>query len=317
MFFSVIVPLYNKRKYIRRCVDSVLGQSFPDFELIVVDDGSTDGSHEELADIQDPRFSLIRVSNMGGAGGQARNVGMENAAGEWFAFLDADDLWLPGHLDELRKVIGFYPDAGLISSGWREVADGTSLDNLEFPEKGRIRSIDYFLEASRVIGIVNCSSAAIKREVFLEIGGFSNFRSGPDLEYWVRIALKWTVAISDSITAIYFRGNNGNMEQIAKEKKSNTVKELRDFSPSVAWLCDHALDKTAIGNKESILIYVNSRIFNAVKGALYQGDYQSARYYSGFMKKPLNKIQKIWKRILYLPEILFVVLRRVFFLLKR
>jgi len=314
MFFSVIVPLYNKRKYIRRCVDSVLGQSFTDFELIVVDDGSTDGSHEELADIQDSRFSLIRASNMGGAGGQARNVGMEHALGQWFAFLDADDLWLPEHLDELKNVIAAYPNSGLVSSGWKEVDEGSSLENLALSRESRIRLIDYFLEASRVVGIVNCSSAAISREVYDDIGGFSNFRSGPDLEYWVRIAVKWSVAISDNITAIYFRGNNGNMEQIAKQRKKNSaVACLRDLSPSVAWICDHSEEYGGLLDRSNLRLYINSRVIGAVKGALYRGDFVAARGSAQFFVRPLDKRFALWGLLKYAPV---SVLRSIVFFYK-
>src|SRR5687767_11003972 len=90
-WFSVVVPLYNKRSFIRRAVVSVLSQSFTDFELIVVDDGSTDGSFEEIRDIADPRLRLIHQRNQGE--GLARNTGMAAARGVWIAFLDADDMW--------------------------------------------------------------------------------------------------------------------------------------------------------------------------------------------------------------------------------
>ena len=98
MKFSVIIPLYNKREFIVQAVESVLAQECAEFELLVVDDGSTDGSAELLeALVSDPRLRVIRQDNMAGAGGQARNTGMSEAQGEWFAFLDADDYWLPNH----------------------------------------------------------------------------------------------------------------------------------------------------------------------------------------------------------------------------
>src|SRR5216684_3247446 len=105
--FSIVIPLYNKHSYIRRAVNSVLAQSFRDFELIVVDDGSSESSHEMLADITDPRMRLIRQDNAGG--GAARNRGIEEARAHWIAFLDADDMWLPGHIDELAALIRSHP----------------------------------------------------------------------------------------------------------------------------------------------------------------------------------------------------------------
>lgn len=302
-FFSVVIPLYNKRPYIRRAVNSVLRQTFTDFELIVVDDGSTDGSHEVLADIGDTRYRFVRQENQGGAGGQARNTGMAQARGNWCAFLDGDDMWLPMHLAELKRIIDRHPDAGLISPRPLEHSDGTDVDPADSPT-AEIRRVDYFFEAARQIGMNNASSSAIPRTVFRELGGFINIRSGPDLEYWARIALRYPVVLSSRVTSIYFRDTNGNMEQIAKERGRSVkpVTELRDLSPSVRMLCEVAEREPARWQDPGIRAYLNSRIHNGIKGALYRGDLDAARQYAKLHLEPLPLKWRAVRLLLSLPD---------------
>src|SRR6185312_7639068 len=91
---SVVLPLYNKAPFITRALDSIAAQTYRNFEAIIVDDGSTDGSGDIAASYPDPRFRVIRQTNAGP--GAARNRGVDEAKGEVLAFLDADDEWLPG-----------------------------------------------------------------------------------------------------------------------------------------------------------------------------------------------------------------------------
>ena len=107
--FTVVIPLYNKRQYICRCVESVLQQSCTSFEVIVVDDGSTDGSYNELNTINDDRLIVIHQENLGVS--EARNTGINNAKGEWIAFIDADDMMHPQRLEIIAKVFTDYPEA--------------------------------------------------------------------------------------------------------------------------------------------------------------------------------------------------------------
>lgn len=302
--FSVIVPLYNKRPYIRRCVDSILSQSFLDFELIVVDDGSTDASHEVLENITDSRFKIIRQKNKGE--GFARNAGMSIALGKWFAFIDADDMWLPNHLEELCRIINLVPSAGMVSTSSVKLIDGAgySLEKIK-DDLIIINEIDYFFEASRNIGIINSSSTAIRSDIFKKMGGFGKYKAGADLEYWARIALYYSVALSTRITIIYFRNTGGVMEQIEKKKK-RSVDKLHDLSPSVGMLCDATTAKIKMNEKQkrSIRLYINSRVFNSIRGALYQGDIKRAQKYRKFYLSPVPLIGGAINLLLLLPPIL-------------
>ena len=122
---SVIIPLYNKAPYIRRALDSVAAQTFRDFELIVVDDGSTDGGEQSVTDFGDARVRLIRQPNAGP--GAARNRGISEAGGELLAFLDADDEWTPEFLSEcVRTLDGHGAEVAAVSTGYVEYPGGES-----------------------------------------------------------------------------------------------------------------------------------------------------------------------------------------------
>ena len=114
---SVIIPLYNKAPYVRRALDSVAAQTFTDFEVIVVDDGSTDGGAELVAAYGDSRVRLLRQANAGP--GAARNRGIAEARGDILAFLDADDVWLPVFLEESMRLLDRYgAEVATVTSGY-------------------------------------------------------------------------------------------------------------------------------------------------------------------------------------------------------
>jgi glycosyltransferase involved in cell wall biosynthesis len=301
--FSVVVPLYNKRLYVCRAVDSVLSQSFRDFELIVIDDGSTDGSHETLADISDSRMRLIRQNNAGQ--GAARNRGVEEARADWIAFLDADDMWLSGHLDEMDALVERFPETGIVSTNYREIVDGTGFDPA--PRRtSNMRKIDYFAEAARGIGIINASNVAVNRAAIRSCGGFGAFRAGEDLECWAKLALNHPVAVSDRITSCYFRGTGGAMEQLHKARTRDLPRGLEDISPSVKLLTRALRDGSYKARTASIEAYINSRLVSGVKGALYLREIGLARRAAGFAIGNFPPYLRFLQYFLRLPD--FVIL---------
>ncbi len=125
MRVSIIVPLYNKERWIKRALDSIARQTFADFETIVVDDGSTDQGPHVVSGYNDPRFRLVRQSNDGP--GSARNRGIVEAQGEILAFLDADDEWLPDYLEgSIRFLDELDQNVVSVSSGYIEFPAGVS-----------------------------------------------------------------------------------------------------------------------------------------------------------------------------------------------
>jgi glycosyltransferase involved in cell wall biosynthesis len=125
MRVSIIVPLYNKEPWIKRALDSIAGQTFEDFEVIVVDDGSTDQGPQFVAAYSDPRFRLVQQQNAGP--GSARNRGIAEAQGEILSFLDADDEWLPDYLEDSLQFLDQFGDKVVsVSSGYIEYPAGIS-----------------------------------------------------------------------------------------------------------------------------------------------------------------------------------------------
>ena len=111
---SVIIPLFDKEPFIEAAVRSALDNGPGVFEVIVVDDGSRDRGADIVAAIDDPRINLIRKAN--GGVSSARNTGLDHATGDWIAFLDADDFWLPGFVDAIQTLIARYPQCAMVTT---------------------------------------------------------------------------------------------------------------------------------------------------------------------------------------------------------
>lgn len=210
-FFSVIIPLYNKEDYIDKTIESVLNQSFKNYEVIVVDDGSTDGSLKRVEAFQDLRIKVLKQKNSGVS--VARNKGIEACNGTYIALIDADDLWYDDHLFELHKQITIFPEAGLYCNNYEiyYTKDYKRPANLNLSYGNQCLIVEDFFNAS----IANClawtSAVAFSKEIHLSIGGFdTTLKTFQDLDLWIRLALKYKVSFNPNITMSYhfFIGNS-------------------------------------------------------------------------------------------------------------
>jgi glycosyltransferase involved in cell wall biosynthesis len=199
--FSVIVPIYNKGRYLQRCLGSVLRQTVTDFEIIAVDDGSTDDSRAILENISDPRLRVIVQSNQGVS--SARNRGIAEATGNVVAFLDADDEWHPLFLEAIRDLRQSHTDAGILATGYRRCFGREYGVDREVTLARRGVVSDY-LRLALLGNFVTSSSAAVPRSVIERLGGFpAGEPLGEDREFWLRIALRYPVAYDSRILAVY------------------------------------------------------------------------------------------------------------------
>lgn len=197
--FSVVIPLYNKEISIKSTIESVLNQTFDNFELIVVDDGSTDASPYIVSEIKDDRIKLIRQKNQGVS--VARNRGVKEAKYKWIAFLDGDDLWKENHLVEILKMMDKYPDRNVYVTSF-EYSDGRYMYKL--PRNVEIFKIDNYFKESLKEYLICTDVIVINKESFNIVGGFNeNLNRGEDLDLWARLAREYEVIKSSKVTAIY------------------------------------------------------------------------------------------------------------------
>lgn len=209
--FSVVIPLYNKESEISRCLRSVLAQTTKSIEVIVVNDGSTDGGARIVEDFcgQDARVHLHYQSNQGLAG--ARNQGVLLARSLWVAFIDADDEWMPDHLEKVSQVIEENANAGCVFTAfWVDRGDGWRRP-VRVPKRMLDSSSDiiknyYALPDGRVLP----SATAIRKDVF-ELAGKYHKMFGEDIDLNIRVAAYTSIAYVNSPTAIWHVGASNRM----------------------------------------------------------------------------------------------------------
>lgn len=209
--FSVVIPLYNKANHILEAVQSILSQSVPVDEVIVVNDGSTDNGAQILSDANLPKVRLINQENQGVS--VARNRGIWEADNDYIAFLDADDLWLPFFLEEMQHLIEKFPQSQYFASRYQCV-DGDNYVDAKIAMKALdpdgVLLNNYFELAGNGDLPFMISSSMVKRSLIDVIGGFPpGERIGEDQDFFARAAMQGPIAYSPNIHLMYRRdGDN-------------------------------------------------------------------------------------------------------------
>lgn len=209
--FSIVIPLYNKEKQIAKTIESVFNQTFQEYEIVIVNDGSTDDSVEIVNQINDKRIKLINQQN--GGVSSARNTGIKNASFEYVAFLDADDEWLVDYLETIFNMIKNYPECSVFATNYK-IIDTKGQER--FPVDVNLAKfsktkggkdgilIDYFNFASRTAPPLWTSAIVCKRTTIKNIGCFpKGIRMGEDLIVWAKLASNYKVCYSKNIKSIY------------------------------------------------------------------------------------------------------------------
>ena len=203
-FFSVVIPLYNKQNHIKNTIKSALQQSFKDFELIIVDDGSTDESLTEAKQIYDNRITIYSQNNSGAS--KARNFGIKKANSEYIALLDADDIWQPNHLQEHHRSIKQYPSGALFCNAYEQKLSNNCVikGTYNVDKKDELQIIDDYFKASIIHPIGWTSAIVFNKKAFFDIGAFNpNYISGQDLDLLIRFGLKKTIVFNPTITSCH------------------------------------------------------------------------------------------------------------------
>ncbi len=224
LHFSVVIPLYNKKWSVMKSVESVLMQTCRNLELIVVDDGSNDGSAETVQNIPDGRIRLIRQSNAGVSA--ARNRGIEEAKYNHIALLDADDFWEPQLLDEMAGLIRDFPEAGLYGCAFDRIYHQKPISvNFFLPKLHRNYIDEYFDQASKH-HLFWSSAVVINKDILLpEIKFDPKIAIGEDLDFWFRIALHHRVVFYNKVLAHY----NEDADNRAMRKRHAYAKSIHCY----------------------------------------------------------------------------------------
>jgi teichuronic acid biosynthesis glycosyltransferase TuaG len=186
-FISIIIPTYNRKNRLKRAIESVLCQTFQNFELLICDDGSTDESHEMVARFGDPRIRWITEEHSGGPA-KPRNRGIKEAKGEWFAFLDSDDLWKVDKLEKQLHVLKSHNVAAVCTNA-NIMLNGITSERTYFKDsKDKLYTLHHMLH----INLVICSSMMIHNSITKTLGGFPEdlkFKGIEDYVLWASASI--------------------------------------------------------------------------------------------------------------------------------
>lgn len=298
MRFSVIIPLFNKSSYVNKALESVLSQSFKEFELIVVDDGSTDDSYSMARTILEKgvvSYKLIHQENKGVS--CARNNGVKLSCGEYLCFLDADDWWSPTFLEKMDKLIHDYPEAGIYGTNYYYVKNGRKRVCVTTTQTGYINYCRCYSEKLQMP--LWTGAISVSRVVFDEMGGFRpHLRLGEDFDLWIKIALKYKVAFLDDPLSYYYQDSNASWRLTGR---------LHPPESHMLWNLEYLAEEEET-NKDYKQLIDNLRTYSLFP-------YYLSRRYRGSAKKELAKVdwdqQPERVRRLYLMPLPLLQFRRI------
>lgn len=221
--FSIVIPLYNKELSIRETLLSVLNQTYQKFEVVVVNDGSTDSSLSVVESISDKRIKIINTENKGVS--SARNTGIKSSSYDYIVFLDADDIWYSNCLAEFKYLIDNFPKASIFCTSH-------TLSIKDIRSRERCYYIDNYYKATAesyardTIALLCTGCVTVKKECFSQTGVFNESLShGEDLDMWERLASEHVYAKSEIVTMKY-RLDAENRSDKTVQKKINKLKKV-------------------------------------------------------------------------------------------
>ena len=222
---SVLIPLYNKEKDIKNTIESVLNQTFSDFELLVINDGSTDKSEQVVKEIDDARIKVFSKPNEGVA--LTRNYGVERAATNLIAFLDADDFWHSNHLENLYQLTTQFPKSCWFATAYEKKYNSHHTTTMSTPilKQGKDWAgiVNNYFKYSLIDTLAWTSAVGMKKDFFIKLGGFDasiTHGAGEDTDLWVRAALKSPLVFSNKVTATYNLQGSNRISKTATLKRN-------------------------------------------------------------------------------------------------
>ena len=202
---SIIIPTYNRASLLPQAIESVLKQTYLGWELLVVDDGSTDNTEEVLQRYLSSKIRYVKCPHLG-LPAIARNVGIREARGEWIAFLDSDDIWLPERLERQMEVVQRRRDASLVCTNAYRKTDETDSDDMKEYVSGPDRKAAIYFEDLVLENFVVTSTVLVRKDCLLELGGYDESRdllASEDYDLWLRLSMHHKIEYLSEPLVIY------------------------------------------------------------------------------------------------------------------
>lgn len=265
-FFSVIIPLFNKEKFIESTLKSVLCQTFIDFEILIINDGSTDKSEEKILQFDDGRIRYFIKEN--GGASSARNYGIEKAQSNYITFIDADDYWYPNFLQEMFENINRFQEQKIFSAAIEIETPKKIVPAVYSIQKTNDFEIVNYFSASSKETVICTSCAVFYKSIFDEIGNFdTKIKSGQDTDLWIRIGLVYPVLFSWKILARYVYDADSlskNQDFVYGKINFSKFKELEKNNPDLKKFLDLNRCSLAIRLKINKKNEVYKELYNAI-----------------------------------------------------
>jgi len=231
-FFTVIIPLYNKEKYVSNTIKSILNQTFTDFELLIINDCSTDKSAAIASEFSSDKVRIIHHEKNSGLAA-TRNTGIKNATSNYITFLDADDLWKPHFLEKIFHLIQNFPEARIFGTNYEEIW-GTTIkkphNSSESLATGFTGYINFF-KMNLKQGIYNHGSICLHKEVFEKVGFYNEtIHFSEDLDFNIRANYHYKLAYDNSVQMSYFMQTDNQLTRSSLQNKN-----ISDFDLYEDW----------------------------------------------------------------------------------
>ncbi|CAD5917263.1 putative glycosyltransferase RBE_0706 [Planktothrix rubescens] len=279
VMISVVIPAYNAEKTIQQTIDSVLNQTFQDFEIIVINDGSTDLTLDIVSGINDPRIKILSYPNSGAA--VSRNRGFDVAKGEYIALLDADDLWTSDKLEAQYNALQSHPQASVAYS-WTDYIDQSG----QFLQSGRHLAFQGNVYPELLVKnfLENGSNPLICRQTVIQIGGFDeSLLGGQDWDFYIRLAQNYEFLVVPKVQILYRVSSQSISSQLERQEQQCLQVIQKAFSQAPLSL--QPLKKLSLAHLYKYLAWKSlTNLENQKRG------YQTAEY--------------LWKYTINEPEIL-------------
>ena len=262
-FFSVVIPTYNCADFLKRALSSVFVQTYQNFEIIVIDNSSTDNTQKVLKNYSNQKLKVIRVNNKGIIG-CSRNKGIDSARGEWIAFLDSDDVWKPEKLEKVKDAIKHNKDVILFCHDEWNVVNGKRKNRSRYGPAGKNLYEKLIFEGN----CLSTSAVCLRSDVAVETSGFSernDFFSAEDYEYWIRLSqIGESFFINEILGEWHIHDNNGSISN--PQKHADAIIAVTEHHLDLR-LINYPSDKMKVRNARARVWAYGARILQ--KGRLF------------------------------------------------